>query len=295
MKMSEEKREKLERTVKESHKFYEEIEIPEELNIRVQTALSGKKGETMRKRTPHYRRMTVAATIFLCFTAALNYSETFAASAAEIPVIGTISRVLTFRSYEKKDEDKEIHVELPQIADTDLEAAPKQMIEDINREIEEIMGAYEAEYKKAFLDTGGTEAEFAEKNIKVDASYEIKYENDKILSFVITANENWCGAYDVQYAYNLDMINGKNLTLKDMLGENYIETVNKGIRKQMEERMKADSNLTYWDGSNGITGFQGVDENTKFYIGKNGNPVIVFDKYEIAPGAFGRQEFEIQR
>ena len=38
-----------------------------------------------------------------------------------------------------------------------------------------------------------------------------------------------------------------------------------------------------------------LGENTKFYIGANGNPVIVFDKYEIAPGAFGIQEFEINR
>ena len=38
---------------------------------------------------------------------------------------------------------------------------------------------------------------------------------------------------------------------------------------------------------------KGVTEDTKFYINEAGNPVVVFEKYEIAPGAAGRPEFEI--
>ena len=34
---------------------------------------------------------------------------------------------------------------------------------------------------------------------------------------------------------------------------------------------------------------------TPFYINEKGNPVVVFEKYEIAPGALGRPEFEIER
>ena len=149
--------------------------------------------------------------------------------------------------------------------------------------------------KEAFLATGGTEEAFAEKGIKVDAGYEVKYETEDVLSLEITANENWASAYGIQYFYNLDLKNGKKLTLGDLLGQDYKEKANSSIRRQMKERMAADRNLVYWDGSNGMDGFKTVGENTKFYIGANGNPVIVFDKYEIAPGAFGIQEFEINR
>ena len=55
----------------------------------------------------------------------------------------------------------------------------------------------------------------------------------------------------------------------------------------MEERKKQDEYLIYWDD------FIGVDEDTKFYINEIGNPVIVFAKYEIAPGTAGEQKFEI--
>ena len=209
---------------------------------------------------------------FICFITALNTNEAFAATAGRLPVIGAVSRVLTFRNYDTADEEKEIHMEIPQIQEPRIE-----------------------EYKEAFLATGGTEEAFAEKGIKVDAGYEVKYETEDVLSLEITANENWASAYGIQYFYNLDLKNGKKLTLGDLLGQDYKEKANSSIRRQMEERMAADRNLVYWDGSNGMDGFKTVGENTKFYIGANGNPVIVFDKYEIAPGAFGIQEFEINR
>ena len=40
-------------------------------------------------------------------------------------------------------------------------------------------------------------------------------------------------------------------------------------------------------------GFTGISEDTAFYINENNRPVIVFEKYEIAPGSSGEIEFEI--
>ena len=42
-------------------------------------------------------------------------------------------------------------------------------------------------------------------------------------------------------------------------------------------------------------GFVTVTADTPFYINEKGNPVVVFEKYEIAPGFMGRPEFEIER
>ena len=43
----------------------------------------------------------------------------------------------------------------------------------------------------------------------------------------------------------------------------------------------------------GIEGFQSIAADQKFYINAGGNPVVIFEKYEIAPGYMGQQEFEI--
>ncbi len=288
-------RSQVEREIRRSKRAYESIEIPQDLEQRVNRALKAgmaeRAGTGTRSRGWHVA--AAAALLTLCLTAGLNTSQAFAAAAARLPVIGAVSRVLTFRTYDYEDQDKSIHMEIPQVETGETAV-------DVNRQIQSLMEQYRveaeahiAEYKEAFLATGGTEEEFARKGIRVDAGYEVKFESADVLSLVITANENWSNAYGVQYFYNLDLKNGTALTLEDLLGADYREKADRSIRRQMKERMEADSNLVYWDGTDGMTGYEGVDENTRFYLSSRGIPVVVFDKYEIAPGAFGAQEFEI--
>lgn len=285
-----------------SKEIYDNIELPDNLNKIVSNTIEKADQTNIVQIKPKKYLMKIisgAAILFICFIFALNSSETFAKEIGKIPILGAISRIFTFQSYEKTDNDKTVKVKIPQINPSENSA--KKQILDTNAEIKKRIKEYETdaqnriiEYKEAFLSTGGTEEEFSEKNILVDISYEIYYESKNWLSFVLKANENWCGAYGINYFYNIDLKTGKNLTLKNILGENYIDIVNKDIKKQMQERMIEDKDLIYWDGSDGIEGFKTIDKNTKFYINKKENPVIVFEKYEIAPGAFGQQEFEIQ-
>ena len=77
-----------------------------------------------------------------------------------------------------------------------------------------------------------------------------------------------------------------------MLGENYKEIVDGEVNKQIEERMKADENNLYFTADEG--GFSGIeDEYHDFYIDENKKVTVVFQKYEIAPGYMGIQNFEI--
>lgn len=242
----------------------------------------------------------VAVVVVGGFTVALNSSETFAATVSNLPVIESIAKVLTFRNYSYQDADKEVTVEIPQVVVKE-DSEPNEnedYIAQINQMIQEKVDDYVkmaeeniAEYKEAFLATGGTEEEFTDKDIKVDVSYNIKSETQDMVSFVLTANENWSSAYNVNYYYNLNLADGKEITLNDMLGEDYIQLANEQIIAQMEERMAADENISYFDEDMG--GFQTISDTTNFYINEAGNPVVVFAKYEIAPGAMGVQEFEI--
>ena len=127
--------------------------------------------------------------------AALNTNSVFAKGAAQLPVIGTLARVLTFRSYETEKDDIAVSVEIPTI----------EMIAS---------------------DTG----------ITVDAV------NQKILTLC------------TQYA-------------------------DAAVLRAQEYR----------------TAFLGISEDTKLYINENNRPVIVFEKYEIAPGSSGEIEFEIAK
>lgn len=315
------KREEEIQKIYHSKESYQAVKIPKELEQMVNRTIQqmeNKEAVSMKKSSSKkYGRAAVAAAaaVVLCFTAGLNSNEAFAAQMSEIPVLGAVSKVLTFRQYEKEDADKKVSVKVPQIqvpedetktgtetglpAEAEENKKTEEYVLDINAEIQKAVEEYERdaeirieEYKQAFLETGGTEEEFSEKEIAVDVDYRVTHESEDMLSLVLTANENWCSAYGVQYYYNLNLKEGKEIRLKDLLGEDYIAAANESIQKQIKERQEAGT-AEYFDGSNGIEGFATIDEETDFYINEKGNPVVVFEKYEIAPGAYGAQEFEI--
>lgn len=282
---------------------YNQIPIPKELNVRIQQEIqkSQKQWEEKRKASQRQRFQKVvrsveatAAAACILFTAALNTSPVFAKEAAQLPVIGGLARVLTFRSYETEKNDIAVSVEIPTIemiaADTKITA------DNINQEILALCSQYAddavlraEEYRTAFLETGGTPEEWAQHNIKITVDYEIKQQNSDYLSVVIRGTESWTNAYSETNYYNLDVNSGELVTLEDILGSDYMELANAQIREQIAERQKAGE--LFFTAEEG--GFTGISENTKFYINEKNRPVIVFERYEIAPGASGDIEFEI--
>lgn len=318
------------KSVEESKQIYDSIEIPKELNAVVEKAIASKKKEDiMGKRRQYIMRKTVkyfgavAAGFVVCVTLGLNTSEAFAKEMAELPIIGNIAKVLTVRSYHHLDEETGVNVnmEVPKVEveqpvtepETELpEEQPgtegiqpdTQFVADINAEIEKIVDEHMAkaeqdfaDYKKAFFETGGTEEEWADRTMDVNISYDVKYEEGNILSFVLSVGEAWVASFEQQYFYNLDLKENRELTLQDMLGDDWENIANESIISQMKERMAADESYVYWgideSDESGITGFEGVNADTTFYIAANGNPVVTFAEYEVAPGFMGAQEFEI--
>ena len=282
---------------------YDEIVIPEELNVRIQQEIlksrrqqSEKKGFSQRYRFKKivFGMGVAAAAVCILFTAALNTSPVFAKEVAQFPIIGGLARILTFRSYETEKNDIAVSVEIPTIEM--IEKDTGITVDEINQEILARCNQYAEdailraeEYRTAFLETGGTPEEWKEHNIKITVNYEIKQQNADYLSFVIRGTENWTTAYSESKYYNLDLNTGNLVTLEDMLGNDYVELVNKSIRKQITKRQ--DAGETFFTEEEG--GFTGITEDIKFYINTKNRPVIVFEKYEIAPGASGEIEFEI--
>lgn len=282
---------------------YDEIVIPDELNTRIYREIMKSRKQQAEKNSASrkYKFLKVirsmeitAAAVCILFTAALNTSPVLAKEAAQIPVIGGLARILTFRSYETDKDDIAVSVEIPTIEmiaeDTGIKADKinQEILSRCNQYAEDAVLRAE-EYRTAFLETGGTTEEWAEHKIKITVGYEIKQQNDDYLSFVINVTENWTNANNGAKYYNLDLNTGKLVTLEDMLGSDYVELVNKSIRKQITERQKTGE--TFFSAEEG--GFTGISEDVKFYINENNRPVIVFEKYEIAPGASGKIEFEI--
>lgn len=283
-------------------KLYDEIPIPEELSKRVMWEVE--KANQRRKKADIQKRkglrtwqkgLAAAAAVMAVFVTALNTSTAFAQNMGELPVIGAFARVLTFRSYETETEDDlKISVEIPTIEM--IAEGTGNLADSVNEEILAMCEQFadEAverakEYRTAFLETGGTEEEWAAHNIEIYVGYEVKSQTDKYLSVTVTGSENWTNAYSETRYYNFDLEKGRRVTLEDLLGENYRELAEESILSQIPEK-EAETGMDFWEQD-----FTGVTEETNFYINESGNPVIVFGQYEIAPGAAGEPEFEIVR
>ena len=294
---------------------YEQIEIPGELQETVNRAVRSvdKKKSAARYRKRRMMRTVrnigvAAAAVLLCMTVGVNTNEVLAKELGQLPVIGSLVRVLTITSYHEEDGDHDITVNVPEIEVEETQTAgmsDADIEEAVNAQIQEIVDSHIAqakekfaEYKEAFFATGGTEEEWGGRTMDINVDYDVKYQEGSVLSLVLTTSEVWVSAQELRYYYNIDVAQNRELTLKDLLGGDYVNIANESIRQQMKERAAADENLVYWgvtETESGIDGFVSVDEDTDFYISADGNPVVCFGEYEIAPGFMGIQEFEIER
>ena len=100
---------------------YENIPIPDALSVRVRQAITeSRKKQENKRHTAWFPRAirdvgAAAAAACVLFTLALNTMPAFAMEAAQLPVIGGLARVLTFRSYETEKDDIAVSVEIPSI------------------------------------------------------------------------------------------------------------------------------------------------------------------------------------
>lgn len=288
--------------MEDAKKKYEDIPVPEALGQRVQAAVARSKKQQRKKRITRLfyraagRSLTAAAAVVAVFTLMVNTNTVFADTVSEIPVVGAAARLLTFRSFTEENEDMKIAVEVPEIET--IEQDTGGLADSINQEIYRLCLEYAegakkraVEYREAFLSTGGTKEEWAAHNIEIRVWYELKSQTADRISFVVQGTENWSSAYNEGKYYNLDLKNGKRLSLKDILGEDYKKIADNAVRSQIPEKER-ETGVKFWKAEEG--GFEGITDETPFYINEAGEPVVVFAPYEIAPGAAGEVEFVIK-
>ena len=218
----------------------------------------------------------------------LNASPTFAAAAADVPVLGGVFQVLTVRNYDAEDGQVNQHVTVPEVD------AQGDLAQQVNAEIQERVDAYLAQaqqvwedYHDAFIATGGTEEEWSQREMNVDVSYEIKSQTDTTVSFVVTMTQDVFNAYNEQTYYNLDIAADKDITLADVLGENWVDACNSAVQAYIDQ----DTSGLFFAPDQG--GFTTVDDTTSFYLNEDGSPVLVFPEYAIAAGAAGIVEIPV--
>lgn len=266
---------------------YMNIEIPNDLDEVVNDALNNKSIKIKRKTINRWS--SVAASVCVV-VGAINLSPAFANTLEEIPVIGNVIKIINFRNYNIDENGFDVSIDIPKIEglkNKDLEYR-------LNKDFEEEGKRLYQEYLKE-MET--LKSEGIEGRELVKSWYEVKTDNDEILSLVVFNHYVQGSSNTTRKFYNINKKEQTVLTLEGMfVGTDYINIISENIKEQMRERMKKNPDEYYWlDDEMEELNFTKINKDQGFYINDNHELVICFDKYEVGPGSTGLSEFVIPK
>lgn len=180
-----------------------------------------------------------------------------------------------------KEEDKYMIIDIryPQVINTEnSENLSKEIEGNIYRVIDEVKSIIKEYY--------GDVNEFPSVPYQIYSNYYVT-NVEKVLSFYYEIYQFTGGAHGstTRYSYNIDIDTGENLTLEKLFKD-------KDYKKIIDDEINKQINMNKDEYFLGKDGFNGVNENTEFYI--NGDTLIIyFQQYEIAPYVKGIPEFKI--
>ncbi|MCY9530258.1 MULTISPECIES: RsiV family protein [Paenibacillus] len=262
---------------------YKDIPIPKELDSIVKNAI--KQGKKKRKRVNWTKKLIGAgAAAAILMIAGINTSPAFAKAISNVPLVGSLVKVLTFTEFTVNEETAKANIKVPAITNMDNKALETAINNKYLEENKKLYNDFKDEMEEVKKSGGG--------HIGVESGYEVKTDNNQILA-IGRYVANTVGTSSTTFTYNtIDKQNQLLITLPSLFKDNsYIQLISENIKEQMKQQMKSDSDKTYW--LDGEMGFKTITHDQSFYINNNGKLVISFNKYDVAPGYMGVVEFII--
>ena len=267
----------------------ENTDIPDSVKNKIEETLAALPEKNIHiKKTKILPRIaaTAACFIFVIFFLLPNVSVAYAEAFEEIPIIGRLIKVITVRNYFYSDDYHEMDIDVPKVSGEDGDAA-----DYINNDVNKLTDTLVKQFYKDLDSIGGS----GHSSIYVD--YETVTNTESWFTLKMRVHEA-AGSSNTYYKYyHIDRKSGKIIKLSDLSeDEGFLETLEKEIRQQMRSQMDNDSSKIYWlDDSVIGKDYVAVTPEHNFFWNENGDLVIVFDKYEVAPGAMGTPEFTVDK
>ena len=130
-------------------------------------------------------------------------------------------------------------------------------------------------------------AQLAEKALEMQERYSLEVLELMHDPFAKGAHIGWMMDYKVidgdERFFTLDVVE---------MNTNYVKVVSDAVRGEMRRANKKQKG-SYWVEPKDDGGFSSIKADQNFYMNKDGNIVVCFDKYEVAPGSSGCPEIEL--
>ncbi len=276
-------------------KEYEEIKVPENMKERMEASIERAKMEKRKvKKVKLWKTCASAAAVLAIVLVLPNTSQTAAAAMQQIPLLGNLFKITTVREYQVDEERNMANVKVPQVevqdttdgnTDADRAAQAKESADAINFDIEEETNKLIDEFKESMKNEEGYQDIYIDSKVLTD--------NDRLFSLELILYQGAGSGYEQHKHYTVDKLTGKELTLKDLCGDDYVNTISEEVKEQMRAQMAADENVKYWLDDPDVPewNFDKIAEDQDFYVNAEGHVVICFNEYDVAPGSMGCVEF----
>ena len=266
-----------------------EYQIPDRVKNKIEHTLSvlpTKENKPIKFKVFSKIATIAACFLFVCLVVLPNCSTVYAQALEKVPVIGSIVKVVTIRNYFYSDDNHEMDIDVPKIEGNESEA-----VDYINKDVDELTKILADQFNKELEEIGNK----GYSGIYVD--YEVVTNTDKWFTLKICVHEA-AGSSNTYYKYyHIDKTDGKIVVLEDLFeADNFATVLEDEIKRQMRKMMAEDSEKIYWvDNAEIGQDFVTLDNEHNFYWNESNDLVIVFDKYEVAPGYMGTPEFTIKK
>jgi len=259
----------------------EPARLPEGFSERLAATLSGlpekPEGRIRRKKRPPRWAVISVAAVLAIVVVLPNVSPTVARALVNLPVIGPVVEVVTFRRYTYTGERSQANVEVPELTGGgDAESR-------VNASIRSYTDMLIERFKQECSRKG-------DGYLGLDVSYKVVTDTSAWFTLRITAVETQASGYEFSVYYNIDKQSGKVVNFSDLFRDeaNWRSAVNGEILRQMKTRTNEEKGIVFFPED-----FHGVGDTQNYYFSASGELVIVFNEYDVAPGSMGCPEFAI--
>lgn len=282
----------LEERLQRMKKEYQEIAMTEEQVHQLKQKMQSAKTEG-KKRGIQKRSSLIAAVLASVLIVLPNTSATAAYAMEQIPLLGSLVELVTFRDYAYESDRHMADIEISGLAitgeltDKDAQKQLEQTTKEINAEISRMTDSLIQEFEASLEEDGYQD---------VVVKSEVLTATPEYFTLKVLCYQGAGSGYEWNYYYTIDLATGERLHLKDLFvdGADYITPISESIKTQMQTQMQEDENCLYWlDGEVEEWNFKAITEDTSFYINAENHIVIGFDEGDVAPMYMGAVEFEI--
>lgn len=273
---------------------YKDIKMNEEQKKELMKTMEQAKKDKRRKNN-NYKGILAAAAV-AAFVILPNTSAGVAQAMSNIPLLGNLVQVVTFRDYTYEDDRNYADVEVPEVvlddevnnAATENQENLQGAAKEINAEIRGIADKFVKEFKENLKNEEGYQ--------DVIVKSEITQTTEEYFTIKLICYQGAGSGAEWNYYYTIDLQTGERLALANLFkdGSDYKAVISENIKEQMQAQMDADENVSYWlNDEMEEWNFKSITDETAFYLNENNEIVISFNEGDVAPMYMGVVQFTI--